>query len=139
MRKPNTSQARNEARLEDACPFAFTLRTLGSRWRPAILWKMALGDRTYGALKRSLPGISDKMLAQDLRVLVKSGLVSRTQASRDLARSSRYTLTPSGEALLPLLREMQHWGSGALERRREADLPGEASRTARTSDDRAAA
>jgi DNA-binding HxlR family transcriptional regulator len=116
-RKRESSQARNEHQLEQKCPFAFTLRLLGSRWRPAIIWKVSQGVRRYGALRRELEGVSDKMLAQDLADLVGVGLLTRLSIAKGRANIVRYELTPAGASMLPLLSELNRWGTHALSRR----------------------
>jgi DNA-binding HxlR family transcriptional regulator len=109
-RKPGAAQGLNERRLEEDCPFAVTLRVLGRRWRPAIVWKVADGVVSFGGLKRALHGVTDMALSRELAVLQAAGLLNRTETARGRARSTAYALTNRGRSLLPLLAEMQRWG-----------------------------
>ena len=109
-RKKGVRQGLNERQIEADCHFALTLRLLGLRWRPAILWKVAEGVCGYGELKRALPGIADTALSRELAALRQAGLLHRTEIPRGLARATVYGLTPRGSSLLPLLAEMHQWG-----------------------------
>jgi len=80
------------------------------RWKVGTLWLLASGCRHYSQLAARLRGISPKVLAQQLRELERDGLVTRHQASQG-RRRIRYELTAMGEALRPLLQEMERWGS----------------------------
>ena len=51
----------------DDCGFATTLNAIGGKWKTQILWEIAAAPRRFGELKRLLPGVSEKMLAQQLR------------------------------------------------------------------------
>jgi DNA-binding HxlR family transcriptional regulator len=115
MRKLSSVQSSNEAQLDRACPFAHTLRLLGSRWRPAILWKMSQGAAHYGQLRALLPGVSDKMLAQELGLLVSSRLVVKEETTEALRRT-RYRLSDAALSLIPTLAAMWDWGHEDIER-----------------------
>lgn len=117
-RKLGTSQFLNEVALEDRCPFAHTLGLLGRRWRPALLWKMSQGLAHYGELRRALPRISDKMLAQELTVLSGNGLIVRDHTGSPVQRTA-YRLTEAGRSLIPLLADLYRWGEDDLARRRK--------------------
>jgi DNA-binding HxlR family transcriptional regulator len=75
----------------------------------ATLWLLASGCRHYSQLAARLPGISPKVLAQQLRELERDGLVTRHETTRG-RRRVRYELTVLGEALRPLLQELERWG-----------------------------
>ena len=114
MRKTTSTNFANEKFLEYDCPFMTTLRFIGKRWRPALLWKLSEGTHRYGALKRAVANISDKMLAATLHELEADGLVRKTIYA-EMPPRTEYHLTSRGEELLPLLREMNRWGTGAKE------------------------
>lgn len=109
MRKTTSTNYANEREIHGGCPFSRTLGAIGGRWRAVILWKMAGGADRFGALRREIPAITDKMLAQELRRLEASGLVRRRTVSESPPRVD-YALTTAGESLLPVLRLMYDWG-----------------------------
>jgi hypothetical protein len=47
------------------------------RWKPAIVWSLALGPQRFNALAAALPGVTPKVLTEQLRELTRDGLVSR--------------------------------------------------------------
>ncbi|MCU0622675.1 MAG: helix-turn-helix transcriptional regulator [Gemmatimonadaceae bacterium] len=90
------------------------------RWKPAILVTLAEGPHRYNVLQRRLPGITAKMLTQQLRELEQDGLI-RHEAHATGARVSTYTLTPIGEALRPVIEAMLAWSREYAEFRRFRD------------------
>jgi len=109
MRKENSVNLENELALEAECPFIFALSLMGKRWKPAILWKMAEGIYRFGELKRAIPQISEKMLAQHLRELETDGLITRT-IYPEMPPRVEYALTELGLSLQPILKQLNDWG-----------------------------
>ncbi len=91
------------------CPVETTLAVLGGRWKVLILRELLSGTRRYNELHRSLDGITQKMLTQQLRELERHGIVSRTVYPQVPPRVE-YALTPVGETLKPVLDAMHAWG-----------------------------
>lgn len=91
------------------CGLDATIAVIGGKWKALILWELREGVRRFGALRRSVEGISEKMLIQQLRELEADGLVHR-EAYPEIPPRVEYSLTELGvslnEALLPLC----HWG-----------------------------
>lgn len=52
---------------QDDCGFASALNAIGGKWKTLILWEVNIEPRRFGELRRLLPGISEKVLAQQLR------------------------------------------------------------------------
>jgi DNA-binding HxlR family transcriptional regulator len=78
----------------------------------------------FGVLRRSMPGVSQKMLTQTLRQLEGDGLAAR----RDEPTSPpavHYSLTPLGHTLVAPVRELKRWAEAhmhAVERNRTVPL-----------------
>jgi DNA-binding HxlR family transcriptional regulator len=91
------------------CPVTATLNVIGGRWKPLILY--SLKDRTirFGELKRMMPGITQKMLTQQLRELERDGIVSR-RVYPQVPPKVEYALTEFGETLGPIMKSMSQWG-----------------------------
>jgi len=81
---------------------------LRKRWRSAILLLLASGQYRYNALLRRFPGITAKVLTQQLRELEREGLVVRT-AHRQGPRHVEYDLTPRGQDLRPAIDALTEW------------------------------
>ncbi|MGB3589267.1 MAG: helix-turn-helix domain-containing protein [Tunicatimonas sp.] len=92
------------------CPVLTTLEVIGGKWKPAILWELQLHQiRRFGKLKRALPGITQKMLTQQLRELEKDNVIHR-KVYAEVPPRVEYRLTDYGVTLIPILHEMAQWG-----------------------------
>lgn len=93
------------------CSIEFTLNKVGGKWKLVILWHLAFdGTHRYNELRRLLPGITDKMLSQQLKELEQEALIERKQYN-EIPPRVEYSISPKGESLKPLLEEMHKWGS----------------------------
>lgn len=90
-----------------------TLRVIGGKWKPLILYLLRNGSLRYSELQKNIPSITQKMLTQQLRQLEKDSLLSR-KVYPVIPPHVDYTLTISGRSLLPLLKSMAEWGSHHL-------------------------
>lgn len=87
-----------------------TLRVIGGKWKPLILYLLRNGSLRYSELQKNIPSITQKMLTQQLRQLEKDSLLSR-KVYPVIPPHVDYTLTSRGSSLLPLLKSMAEWGS----------------------------
>ena len=74
-----------------------------------ILRDLFTGTKRFGELKKSLNGISQKVLTANLRDMEKDGLLTR-KAYAEVPPRVEYTLTDMGESLRPILAAMFDWG-----------------------------
>lgn len=95
------------------CPVAKTANLFSNRWTPLILRDLADGAQRFGALQRSLVGISPKTLSERLKRLEESGVVARA-CFAEVPPRVEYTLTDKGHALLPIVEAMRKYGSNWL-------------------------
>jgi DNA-binding HxlR family transcriptional regulator len=91
------------------CPAERTLDIIGGRWKVLILWQLFQEERRFSELFRAFPGITQKMLTQQLRELEKDGIVHR-QVYPQIPPKVEYSLTPLGESLRPVVDAMCEWG-----------------------------
>jgi DNA-binding HxlR family transcriptional regulator len=94
---------------EASCPVEITLSLLGNKWKVLILRELFEGTKRYGALARGVPGISQKMLTQQLRMMEKDKLVQR-RVYAEVPPKVEYSLTDIGRSLRPILNAMHTWG-----------------------------
>src|SRR6185369_1338759 len=69
------------------CPLTAALTAIGGKWKMIILYWLAESPKHFAALRRSMPGISQKVLTQQLRELVNDGLVERQPQWRRACKS----------------------------------------------------
>lgn len=83
---------------------------MGGKWKPAILYVLSESGRIrFGRLRKSIDGITQKMLTQQLRELENDGIVSR-DIFAEVPPRVEYALTEYGQSLRPLLNALADWG-----------------------------
>ena len=92
-----------------ACPVETTLTLISDKWKVLILRDLMPGARRFGELKKSLGGVSQKVLTAQLLEMEGSGLLTRT-VYPEVPPHVEYTLTELGRSLKPVLDAMQAWG-----------------------------
>ncbi|WP_405815916.1 helix-turn-helix transcriptional regulator [Streptomyces sp. NBC_01390] len=84
--------------FNDDCPGRHVLNHVTSRWGVLILSALSAGPLRFYMLRDRIGGISEKMLSQNLRILVRDGLIQRKVEPAAPPRVS-YALTPLGAGL----------------------------------------
>lgn len=97
------------------CAVELAVDVIGGKWRPVILAHLKEGVHRYGELRRLIPDMSEKMLAQRLRELQEDGLVERIDYQAKPAHVE-YRLTEEGYSLAPVLQALYDWGTARAER-----------------------
>lgn len=93
-----------------ACPVEATLTLIGDRWKVLILRDLMEGTRRFGELKKSLGGITQKVLTANLRQMEDTGLLTR-RVYAEVPPRVEYTLTDTGYSLRPVLDAIAAWGA----------------------------
>ncbi|MBD2312596.1 helix-turn-helix transcriptional regulator [Desertifilum sp. FACHB-1129] len=102
-------EAQQEIIAKPSCAVETTIQVIGGRWKVLILRELFSGVKRFAQLQRALPGITQKMLTQQLRELEGDGIVHR-QVYPQVPPKVEYSLTPLGETLKPVLDAMHTWG-----------------------------
>ena len=92
-----------------ACPVETTLTLISDRWKALILRDLFTGTKRFGELKKSLAGISQKVLTANLREMETDGLLTRT-VYPEVPPRVEYDLTDTGLSLKPVIAAMFDWG-----------------------------
>ncbi len=91
------------------CPVETTLTLISDRWKVLILRDLFTGTKRFGELKKSLAGISQKVLTANLKDMEAKGLLTR-KAYAEVPPRVEYTLTDMGVSLKPILGALFDWG-----------------------------
>lgn len=91
------------------CPIACSLDLLGDKWTLLIVRDLFLGRRYFKEFLAAPEGIASNILADRIKRLTSAGLVQINDDSATLGRPI-YTLSPKGQALLPLVNALKDWG-----------------------------
>jgi DNA-binding HxlR family transcriptional regulator len=97
------------------CPLTAALAAIGGKWKLIIVYWLAESPKHFAALRREIPGISQKVLTQQLRELVSDGIVQRRPKGA-VPAPVEYSLTDYGQSVLPLVEEIRLWGRAHTER-----------------------
>ncbi|MDQ7030850.1 MAG: helix-turn-helix domain-containing protein [Ardenticatenia bacterium] len=106
---PHTAKRLHPDIEHHSCPIARTAELVGDTWTLLIIRDLMDGPRRFSELLASLSGISPKTLSRRLKYLEGQGIIERHVYS-EIPPRVEYTLTPKGEALLPLIEDMRRYG-----------------------------
>ena len=93
-----------------ACPVETTLLLIGDKWKVLILRDLQTGTKRFGELKRSVGGISQKVLTTTLRTLETDGLICR-KVFAEVPPRVEYSLTERALTLIPLVDSLINWAA----------------------------
>ena len=91
------------------CPVATTVQLIGNKWKLLILRNLLVRPWRFNELRKSLDGISQKVLTESLRSMESDGIIVRTVYA-EVPPRVEYSLSELGETLRPILDAMQAWG-----------------------------
>ncbi len=94
---------------DENCPVRRSLVLLSGKWTLLILFQINERVIRYGELKRTIPGISEKMLIQELNMLVEKKLVSK-KSYPEIPPKVEYRLTKLGLNTLPIVDKLALFG-----------------------------
>ena len=92
------------------CPVATTVQLIGNKWKILIIRDLLSGPKRFTEIKNSIPGISQKVLTDNLRALEEDGLINR-EVFAEVPPRVVYSLSEIGESLRPIIFAMAKWGS----------------------------
>jgi len=96
------------------CPVATMVELIGNKWKLLIIRNLLSVTSRFGELKNGIPGISQKVLTDNLRALENDGLVIRT-VYPEVPPRVEYSLTELGNSLRSLFKSMEVWGNNYKE------------------------
>lgn len=116
---PLSERYRRGDLMSAKCPSREVLRHVTSRWGVLVLIALEADTRRFSELRRSIGGVSERMLAQTLRWLEVDGIVRRT-AFNVVPPHVEYSLTPLGREAAEKVRALADWIEVSLPRIRKA-------------------
>jgi DNA-binding HxlR family transcriptional regulator len=92
------------------CNIVKTLDVLGGKWAFLVLRELFCGTKRFSELQRLIPSVSPRALTSTLRHLEEQGVLER-QVFPTVPVTVEYTLTPKGQDLHRILKEMKLWAA----------------------------
>lgn len=99
---------------EDRCPTRLVLDRIADKWAVLILDRLRDGPVRFNQLRRTIKGISQKVLSQTLKKLERDGLISRAVFAT-VPVTVEYALTPLGRTLTDTIAALAHWAEHNIE------------------------
>ena len=96
-------------RSQYTCPLEMTHDIIKGKWKPLIIWQLSKGGSSLSALKKSIRGISQKMLVQHLTELLECGVIGKL-TNDGYPLKSEYFLTERGKRIFGAISIMQSIG-----------------------------
>ena len=96
-------------RSQYTCPLEMTHDIIKGKWKPLIIWQLSKGGSSLSALKKSIRGISQKMLVQHLNELLECGVIGKL-TNDGYPLKSEYFLTERGKRIFGAISIMQSIG-----------------------------
>lgn len=95
-------QKTNHCRVIDA------IAIVGGKWKLVILWQLCQKTQRFNELEKAIPGITQKMLAQQLRQMEVDKLIAR-KVYPQIPPKVEYSITDHGKSLQIVLNALNDW------------------------------
>ena len=96
------------------CPVDATISKIGGKYKAVILYHLGNDTLRYNQIRKKIPAITDKILAQQLRELESDNLIIK-KIYPIIPPKTEYSLSELGKTLIPLLDSMCEWGQQFME------------------------
>lgn len=99
------------------CAKEYTLSMFSGKYKIVILYQLHYdGKMRFVEIKKSLSNATHKVLSQQLKELGEDGLIDRQEGLVNNRKAVFYSLTTTGETLMPIIEMMFSWGTKRLEK-----------------------
>ena len=112
------------------CPTRHILDRIGDKWAVLILILIRDEPKRFNALRRTIEGISQKMLSQVLKSLERDGLLKR-RVFATVPVTVEYSITPLGQTLAAAVDPLRDWAEENLKEVQSAQRRYDAQRSAK--------
>lgn len=97
------------------CSVEAAIALIDGKWKSVILFHLMSGTLRFNALRRLIPGVTQRMLTNQLRELEEDGLIIR-KVYAVVPPKVEYSLSPLGESMIPILTALKAWGDANIGR-----------------------
>ncbi len=102
------------------CPVEAAMDIISGKWKVVLLFHIMDGTKRFNELGRLLPGLTQRMLTNQLRELEADGVIART-VYPEVPPKVEYSMTPFGMTLEPLLKALWVWSETHVKPRLAAE------------------
>jgi DNA-binding HxlR family transcriptional regulator len=98
---------------DPGCAVEATISLIDGKWKCVLLFHLVEGKLRFNEIRRLIPGVTQRMLTNQLRELEADGLIVR-QIYPQVPPKVEYSLSPLGRTLEPVLGALKVWGDANL-------------------------
>lgn len=97
------------------CAVEAAISLIDGKWKSVVLFHLLDGTMRFNELRRQIPGVTQRMLTNQLRELEEDGLINR-KVYAQVPPKVEYSLSPLGRSIEPILLALKDWGDTNIER-----------------------
>jgi len=106
----NTGECKKNGKLEHALIIENVLKVIGGKWKVLIVFHLCQNEVVrFGEMKRLIPGVTQRILTNQLREMEADGLINR-KVYPEVPPKVEYSLSEVGSELKAVYMEMKKWG-----------------------------
>lgn len=91
------------------CAVEATIGLIDGKWKSVVLFQLLAGTMRFNEIRRAIPGVTQRMLTNQLRELEEDGLIAR-KVYAQVPPKVEYSLSPLGWTMEPILMALKAWG-----------------------------
>jgi len=95
------------------CSVEAAISLIDGKWKCVILFQLLRGTLRFNEIRRRVPGVTPRMLTNQLRELEADGLILR-QVYAQVPPKVEYSLSPVGRSMEPVLVALKGWGDANI-------------------------
>ena len=100
------------------CSVAVTVDIFNDKWKLSIIWHLLDNEKRFKDLNEEIPEITQKTLTVKLKELEQKNIIHR-EVFAVVPPKVVYSLTPAGERLRPVFKEMFNWGISYVKKKKK--------------------
>lgn len=97
------------------CAVEAAISLIDGKWKSVVLYHLLDGTMRFNELRRQIPGVTQRMLTNQLRELEEDGLIER-KVYAQVPPKVEYSLSPLGRSIEPILLALKDWGDTNMDR-----------------------
>ncbi|WP_310011027.1 helix-turn-helix domain-containing protein [Brucella pseudogrignonensis] len=97
------------------CSVEAAIGLIDGKWKSVVLFHLLDGTLRFNELRRQIPGVTQRMLTNQLRELEEDGLIDR-KVYAQVPPKVEYSLSPLGRSIEPILLALKDWGDTNIDR-----------------------
>lgn len=99
----------------EVCPIGGSINIFGGKWKPEIIYFLNISPRRFNELRKLIPGVTQRMLTQQLRELERDGIINRKQYLQ-IPPKVVYSMSELGLSIIPIFKRLEEWNTNNIKK-----------------------